>query len=241
MVNEAVAHRYFPSGDALGQRLKLSRTSPDPWTIVGIVGDVKNYEAATGDELQIYVPFAEQPVRQMTVVLRATGDTAALVGTARDAVASLDAAEPLSHIFTMDALIGQQTAPYVTTATFASFFGAVTLLLAGVGVYGVIAYSFSQRTREIGIRMALGARRADVAALVVGQVRRVLVAGFVPGLVIAWLIGRALQSFLVGVTPTDWGVYLWTSLVLACVAGLAAVVPARRAASVNPVQALHCE
>ena len=173
--------------------------------------------------------------------MRALGDPIALVGTARAAVAALDPAEPLSRVFTMGALVTHFTAPYTTTSRFVLVFGLVTLLLAGVGVYGVISYAFSQRTREIGIRMALGARRGDVAGLVLRQLRMLLLAGLVPGLVLAWGLGRALQTFLVGVTPTDWRVYVTMCLLLAGAALVAALEPARRATAIQPVDALRYE
>ena len=119
--------------------------------------------------------------------------------------------------------------------------GVVTLLLAGVGVYGVISYTFAQRTREIGIRMALGARRTDVAGLVFKQIRSFMLAALVPGLLLAWALGHALQAMLVGVTPTDWRIYLTMSAVLTTVALLAAAVPVRRAIAIEPVTALRYE
>ena len=189
----------------------------------------------------MYVPFAQHPVREVTVVVRAHSDPGALVGTARAAVAAINPAEPLSRVFTMDALVSHFTAPYTTTSRFVLVFGVVTLVLAGVGVYGVISYAFSRRTREIGIRMALGARRGDVAGLVLRQVRVLLLAGLAPGLLLAWILGRAMQAFLVGVTPTDWRVYLAMCVLLAGVAGVAALVPARRATAIHPVDALRYE
>ena len=221
--------------------MRLGRGSPDLWTIVGVVADVSNYDTVSPPEPEVYVPLAQQPTREVTVVVRAQRDPSALVGTARAAVAALDPAEPLSRVFTMDALVTHFTAPYSTTSRFVLVFGLVTLLLAGVGVYGVISYAFSQRTREIGIRMALGARRGDVAGLVLRQLRVLLLAGLVPGLVLAWGLGRALQTFLVGVTPTDWRVYVTMSVVLAGVALVAALEPARRATAIHPVDALRYE
>jgi len=138
-------------------------------------------------------------------------------------------------------LIGHVTAPYTITASFVSVLGALTLLLAAVGVYGVISFTFAQRTREIGIRMALGARRIEVAALVMRQVRTLLLAGLVPGLAIAWLLGSALKALLFGVAPTDWRVYVAMCALLAAVAVLAALVPARRATAVDPITALRHE
>ncbi len=241
MINETLARRYFSGRDPIGQGLRLRRESQDVWRIVGIVADVKNYETTDASEPQIYVPFAQQPVREMTVVVRASGDPEALAGTVRHAVAALDPQEPVSRVFTMEALIGQVTTPYRTTSTFVAFFGVVTLLLAGVGVYGVISYTFSQRTREIGLRMALGARRADVAWLVFRQVRTFVLAGLIPGLILAWALAQAMKAILFGVTPTDWQVYVAMCLVLTAVMLLAALVPARRATAVDPMTALRCE
>jgi putative ABC transport system permease protein len=119
--------------------------------------------------------------------------------------------------------------------------GSVTLLLAGVGVYGVISYTFAQRTREIGIRMALGASRTDVARLVLRQIRTFLAIGVAPGLLIAWILGNAMNAMLVGVTPADWRLYLAMTLLLGAVALLAGLVPARRATTIDPITALRYE
>jgi putative ABC transport system permease protein len=240
-INETLARRSFGSRDPLGQRLRLGRGSADLWTVIGIVRDVRTYDTISGPEPQLYVPLAQQPVREATVVVRARSSPEALVGAARAAVASIDRAEPISRVFTMEALIGHFTAPYTITSEFVFVFGLLTLLLAGVGVYGVVSYAFSRRTREIGIRIALGARRADVTGLVLRHIRTLLVAGLVPGLLLAWGIGRAMLAFLVGVTATDWRVYLSMCLLLTAVAVLAALAPARRAAAVDPVSALRHE
>jgi predicted permease len=241
LINETLAARYFGSREPLGQRLRLGRQSTDLWTVVGIVGDVKNYETMDPAEPQVYVPFAQRVSRQMTVVVRSEGQPEGFAGTVRSAVGAIDPAEPVAELVTMEGLIRRVTGPFRTISAFVTFFGAVTLLLAGVGVYGVISYTFAQRTREIGIRMALGANRTDVARLVLKQIRTFLLAGLLPGLAIAWGLGHAMQSMLVGVTPTDWRVYLAMSLVLAMVAVLAALVPARRATSIDPMTALRYE
>jgi putative ABC transport system permease protein len=239
LVSETLVRRHFAGQDPLGQRLRLGRTSSDFWTIVGVVGDVKNYETADRPEAQVYVPFAQRPARDLVVVVKAASDPAALVTTARAAVAAIDAGEPVSSVHTLETLIGFVTTPYEITSTFVSFFGGVTLLLAAVGVYGVLAYTFAQRTREIGIRMALGATRTDVARLVLHHVRGLVLVGLVPGLALAWVLANAMRTFLVGVTPADWGVYVSMSLLLAGVALLASFFPARRAAAVEPLTALR--
>lgn len=241
MVNETLASRHYPKTDPVGRRFRLGRGSPDLWTVVGVVGDVKNFETVDEPAPQVYVPFTQHPRREMTVVVRVSGDPEALVATARGAVAELDPAEPIADMATMETRIHRVTGPFQTISAFVVFFGAVTLLLAGVGVYGVISCSFAQRTREIGIRMALGAHRTDVAGLVLKQIRMFLLAGVVPGMLIAWTLGRALQGMLFGVTATDWRLYLGMSLVLTVVALLAAAVPARRATAIDPMAALRHE
>ena len=241
VINTTLAARYLGGRDAIGQRLRLGRESTDLWTIVGIVGDVKNFELDDSANPQVYVPFSQRPNPRMMVVIRSSGDPEALASTIRAAVTAIDPAEPVSRIFTMESLIHLITGPFETTAAFVACFGAITLLLAGVGVYGVIAYAFAQRTREIGIRMALGARRADVAGLVLRQIRTFMLAALIPGLALAWIIGHALQAMLVGVTPTDWRIYTMMTLVLTAVGLLAAAVPVRRATAIDPVTALHYE
>jgi putative ABC transport system permease protein len=177
----------------------------------------------------------------MTVVVRSSGDSEALSATVRASVAAIDPAEPLSRLFPMESLINQVTGPYSTVAIFVLVLGAVTLLLSAVGVYGVISYNFTQRTREIGIRVALGARRVDVLDLVIRQVGITMLAGLGPGLLLAGLIGGAMKAFLVGVTATDWKVYTAMCVLLAIVALLAATAPARRAMAIDPATALRTE
>jgi putative ABC transport system permease protein len=241
LINETLAVRHLAGREPLGQRLRLGRQSTDLWTVVGIVGDVKNYETVDAPEPQVYIPSAQRPSQQMTVVVRSTGDPMLLAGTIRSSVASLDPAEPISELLTMEGRIRRVTGPFQVMSAFVTFFGAVTLLLAGVGVYGVISYTFAQRTREIGIRMALGASRAAVLGLVLKQIRTFLVGGVLPGLVLAWGLGHALKAMLVGVTPTDWRLYAGMTLVLTVVALLAAVAPARRVTTIDPMTALRCE
>jgi len=241
VVNETLAARHFPGRDAIGERIRLGRDSTDLWTIVGIVGDVKNAEPTDQPEPQVYVSIAQRSRRLMTVIVRSSGDPDALSATVRAAVSALDPAEPVSRMFTMERMVSFVTGPYQTISTFVTFFGVLTLLLSAVGVYGVIAYTFAQRTREIGIRMALGARRLDVAALVMKQLRMFLLAALVPGLILAWVLGHALEAILVGVTPTESSIYIAMSVLLAAVAALAALVPARRATAVDPMTALRYE
>ena len=241
MINETLAAQYFPGQDPLGRRFRLGRGTSDLWTVVGIVADVKNYETIDAAAPQAYVPFAQQPSRATTVVVRTSDSPDALAATVRGAVAAIDPREPIVDLVSMDGRIRRVTGPYQTIGSFVMFFGGVTLLLAGVGVYGVISYSWAQRTREIGIRIALGARRVDVGQLVLLQIRTFLLAGSVPGLLLAWAIGRALQAMLFGVTATDWRLYLSMTALLTAVALVAVLVPTRRAMSIDPIKALRAE
>lgn len=239
LVNETLAGRFLGGREALGRRLRLGRDSTDLWTVVGVTADVKNYETIDSAEPQVHIPFAQQPRRTMTVVVRTLGGPDNLAPAVRAAVAAVDPAEPVAAIAAMDELIKRVTGPYETIGTFVTVLGAVTLLLAGVGVYGVVSYTFAQRTREIGIRMALGASRLDVAVLVLKQIRLLLGAAFAPGLALAFALGHTLKAVLFGVTPTDFRLYGAMALLLTTVAVLAAFVPARRAARIDPMRALR--
>jgi putative ABC transport system permease protein len=239
LVNETLAARFLGGREALGRRLRLGRGTTDVWTVVGVTADVKNYETIDAAEPQVHIPFAQQPRRTNTVVVRTLGPPDSLAPSARAAVASVDPAEPVAGIATMDELIKRDTGPYENIGTFVTVLGVVTLLLAGVGVYGVVSYTFAQRTREIGIRMALGASRVDVALLVLKQIRLLLGAAFVPGLALAFALGHTLKAILFGVTPTDFRLYGAMTLLLTAVAVLAAFVPARRAARIDPMRALR--
>jgi putative ABC transport system permease protein len=239
LINETLASRYFTGLDPIGRRVRINRSSQDFWRIVGVVADVKNFETTDPARPQVYVPLAQSPSRRMTLVVRSLVEPERLAGTIRSAVAAVDPSEPIAELMTMEMRIFRVTGPYQVVSTFVTFFGVVTLLLAGVGVYGVISYSFAQRTREIGIRMALGARRANVASLVFGQIRTLLVCGLIPGMAMGWLFAQTLSAILYGVGPSDWRLYLGMSALLSAVALLAALAPARRATRIEPMTALR--
>ena len=241
VINETLAVRHFPNQDPIGRRIRLARDSSTVWTIVGTVADVKNVETVDPPSPQVYLASAQQPRRSMTVVVRSSQEPPAMASIVRGAVATLDPAEPIGDLVTMEERIHRVTGPFETMSTFVRFLAGVTLLLAGIGVYGVVSYAFAQRTKEIGIRIALGARRADVAGLVLKQIRRLLIVALVPGIVLAWGLGQSLKAMLFGVTPTDWRLYVSMTFVLAAVAVLAAFVPARRATAIDPVAALRHE
>jgi putative ABC transport system permease protein len=207
-----------------------------------VAADLKHrrlIEAATADP-DLYLPFAQQPARTFSLLARAEGEAVA-VDTLRREVRALDAAVPMSDVRTMRELLRGQTAGARFNAALLAAFAAVALILATVGVYGVVGYAVAQRTREIGTRMALGARPRDVVGMIVGQGFRPVAVGLAAGAVAAVACTRVLQGLLVGVGPTDPPTLAVAGAVLAATAVLAAYVPARRASRLDPVAALRSE
>ena len=242
IVNAQLANDLWPNESAIGHRIRLGAADSLPWrTVVGVVGDLKPAGEARARNLT-YVPIAQQPSDRITLVARSQGDdAAALVPSLRDAMRAVDPDQPLLDAGTMEQARSRNYAPYRMFAGVMSAFAALAILLASIGVYGVVAYSVSQRTREIGVRVALGAERRHILLLVTGQGARLAVAGTIVGLVAAAGVLRVLSSQLFGISPADPGVLLGVSLVLGATAVLASYLPARRAASIDPLHALRTE
>ena len=241
VINETMARDYWPGEKAIGKRLK--RVWNNDWiTVVGVVGDIKYSGLAKKVEPEIYSPFLQAPARDMSLVVRAAvQDPAALSGSLRQAVAAVDPMVPVSEIRTADQLLATSVeTPRVTTLLLA-LFAAVALTLAAIGIYGVLSYSVSRRAREIGVRMALGARRGDVLRLVVGQALLLAGVGTVIGVAGAIATTRALDSLLFGVSRTDPLTFALVPVLLLGVACVAAYVPASRATRVDPTTALRLE
>ncbi len=243
LVNETMARRSWPNGDAVGKRMRTgSPDDPGPWlTVVGVVGDVKQYGLDQEQKTQFYRPQRQRPQRPMSLVVRAAGDPSGLATALRQAVLSVDSDQPIYDVRTMAGLLSDASAPRRLSLLLLGAFAATALLLAGVGIYGVLAYSVTQRTHEIGIRMALGARRGDVLLMVLRQGLRLVLAGATLGVAAAVGLTRLMSSLLFGVSPTDPETLGLVSLVLVAVALLACLVPARRASGVDPMIALRCE
>jgi putative ABC transport system permease protein len=250
VISESMARRFWPGGDPVGQRLRVGSTGVtssrgrtwDSVLIVGVAADLKHrrlIEAATADP-DLYLPFAQLPARTFSLLARAEGEAVA-VDTLRREVRAVDAAVPLSDVRTMRELLRGQTAGARFNAALLAAFAAVALILATVGVYGVVGYAVAQQTREIGTRMALGARPRDVVRMVVGQGFHPVAVGLAAGTVAAVGCTRVLQGLLVGVGPTDLPTLAVAGAVLAATAVLAAYVPARRASRLDPVAALRSE
>ena len=245
-INEEAARRYWPGVDPIGQQLRLGVRLADARsgmkTIVGIVGDVKfSGLDAIAAAPEVYLPYAQHQVDSLTIAVRTAGDPLAFVPAARADLASLDRDLPMAAVRTMDQVIGRSIAERRFTMLLLATFAAVAVLLAAIGVYGVLAYLVSQRTQEIGVRLAIGATPADVARLFVREGAGLTLIGVLCGLAGAVAATRALSTLLFGVTTTDPLTFAAVAGVLALVALLASYVPARRAARVDPMAALRAE
>ncbi len=243
IINEGLARRFFPGENPLGQRISLSNGPESFREVVGVVGDVKHYRLDDEDEgrFQTYEPFAQQPYDFMTFVVRTSRTVPDLASAVRSAVSSVDRQQPVASVRPLSELVASSYARRRFTMRLFAVFSGAALLLSVMGVYGVLAYWVARRTGEIGIRMALGAQRADVFRLVLRQGGRVIGAGIVGGLTGALLLTRFLVTLLYGVTAQDPLTFGAAALFLAAVAVLACLVPATRAANVNPIEALRCE
>jgi putative ABC transport system permease protein len=244
IINQTMAKTLFPGEDPIGRRLQLGDPDPEsPWvTIVGIAGDVKYTGLDKAPEPTMYTPYEQNlwwPT--MFLVVRSSVDPAGLARAVRSQVAGLDPLLPLARVRTMDELLGQSVAEPRFRTTLLGIFAATALLLAAVGIYGVLSYTVGQRTQEIGIRMALGARRRDVLALVLGQGMALAGIGVAIGLAAALALSRVLAGLLFGVSPADPATFGAVSLVMVAAALLACYVPARRATRVDPMVALRSE
>jgi hypothetical protein len=241
IVNETMARRWWPGADAIGRRVSITAAAPTPaWmTVVGVTRDVRQRRLGRAAEEQLYLPFAAMTRRDMTLMVRTAGDPEALAPAVRDALAGLDAGLPVVEVETMTAIAHRSLwLPRLYGVLFGAFAGAA-VLLAVVGVYGVIAYAVAQRGRELGVRVALGARPRDVARLLLADGARLAALGL--GLPLALAATGALRSTLHGVSPRDPAVLLATTVLLAAAALLATWVPARRAARVDPITALRAD
>ncbi len=252
VINETLAREAFPGEDAVGKRIACCEPGPDGspnWKeVVGVVRDVRAQGLDEAPVPEFYLPMVQAPAaawtwddRTMSVVVRAQGDPVALMAPLRRAIADVDPALPLYQLGTMDGRVVDSMAQTRFSTTLLTAFGAIALILAAIGVYGVISYGVTQRTQEIGIRMALGARRADVVGMVVRHGAALAAIGLVVGLAGALALSRLIGSLLFQVSPTDPPTFATGTVVLTTVAVLAAVLPARRAAQTDPMVALRNE
>jgi putative ABC transport system permease protein len=243
IISEALARRYFPNQDPLGREMKFGfppniNVSRE---IVGIVGDVRDVALSQKPGPMMYVPFAQAPLWGGEVVARSSMGASSVAAGIRQAVQSIDKNLPVTDVNSFPQVLNTSVAQERFRTLLMASFSMIAQLLAAVGIFGVISYSASQRTREIGIRMALGAERRDVLRMVIGQGLKLALIGVVIGIVGAFALTRFLASLLYGVTPTDPVTFTAVSLILIAVALLACYIPARRAAKVDPMVALRYE
>ena len=255
IINETLARRHWPSEDPIGKRITLddprdNARAPQWLTVIGVVKDVKQNSWTDAPANEVYVPFqmsrgffagTTQRFASMTLVIRTSVEARTLAATARETVLSLDRNLPVSSVTTMEQVIADTLWQQRFNLRLIGLFAALALALAAVGLYGVMAYSVAQRSHEVGLRMALGAQRADVLKLIVGQGMKLALAGVALGLVASAALTRLMTRLLFEVSATDFMTYAMVALLLTAVALLACWIPAQRATKVDPMIALRCE
>jgi putative ABC transport system permease protein len=242
IINEGMARRFWPDGDAIGKRIKVGPPQNEPWlTVVGVAGDVKNVGLEADARLATYEPHSQRTSSSMTLAVRTETDPLSLSAAVRGELRAMEKDLLIRPTSTMDERIRRSVAPRRFNMTLLAGFAALALLLAAVGVYGVMSYTVTQRTHEIGVRMALGAQSGAVLKLIVGQGLRLALIGVVIGLPAAFALTRWMEDLLFGVRPTDSWTYGAVAALLLLVALFACWIPARRAAKVDPMVALRCE
>jgi putative ABC transport system permease protein len=240
VINQNLAKRYWPDRDPLGTHVRFG--AKNPWfTVVGIVKDLRQGGPGVPPVGEMFLPYRHQPPGGVFIVARTDGDPARLAPALKASVSGLDRNLPMTRVATMEQLLGDAVAQPRFLAVLIGVFAAAALALAAVGIYGIIAFSVAQRSGEIAVRMALGADRRRVLALIVGETLRVTGIGVVIGLVGALLAARVIARLLFGITPTDPVTFGLTALLLAFTAALAAWIPARRATRIDPVVSLRAE
>jgi len=248
IINEAFARYYFPNESALGQHVNPSPPARiwrnqrlTSFEIVGIARNVKSAGLTAESDPTYYVPAAQAPLQDMTILVRAHGDPTALVPALRRAVLAIDPNQPIAEVRSMESIVAASVAQPRLNMFLMTLFGALSLMLAAVGLYGLLSYAVTQRTQELGIRLALGAQVSDVLQLILKQGITLAVVGEVIGMLGALALTRVIRSLLFGVTPTDVTIFSAVVGVLSAVALLACYIPARRATRVDPLVALRYE
>jgi len=240
-ISESLARRYWPDGsDPIGQHLRFGNRLASR-EIVGIVGDVKHSGLDKQVTPALYTSYLQVPQMRMSLVARTSADPAGMIRAVKDRVYAVDKDQPMYKIRTMDEAVAQSQSPARFTLILLGMFAAVAVVLAAVGTYGVLSYAVTQRTREIGIRIALGAQRKEVLHLVLAQGVKMALIGVIIGLAAAAGVTRLMRSMLFGVSPTDPWTFGAVAILLLLVALAACYIPARRAMRVDPIVALRWE
>jgi predicted permease len=239
VINETMAHRFWPQGDALGKRINLCSLDPKPcWsTIIGIAGNVHQFGLDAEPTYDVYFTGGWTPY----LVIRTAADPVSIAAAATEVIHRTDSNLPVTHVATMDGLLSESVSPRRFSAVLIGIFATLALVLAAVGIYGVMSYTVSQRTQEIGVRMALGAQMANVRRMILGQTLKLTLIGVGIGLAGAYGVARFLASLVFGVGTHDTATFLGVALLLIAVALAASYIPARRAMRVDPIVALRYE
>ena len=242
IVNQAFAKRYF-NGDALGKRVAFGCEESERFcrTIVGVVGNIRQ-ESITDEAIpELYVPFSQMPMNGTTVMVRTASDPLALVGAVRNEVLAIDNNQPIYEVKTLAQRVNEVSAVSRSLMVLFTAFALLAVVLGAVGIYGIVSYSVTQRTHEIGIRMALGARAGNVLSLIMKNGLALVLTGIAIGIAGALALTRFLTTLLFGVTPTDSVTFVVVAIIFFVIAMIASLIPALRATRVDPLEALRYE
>jgi putative ABC transport system permease protein len=240
IINNELARIYFPNEDPLGKRITFD--DGESWiSIVGIIGDVKQLGLDSAAKPEVYFPYLQAPSPSMSIVVRTSSDPLSLAASVKRQIQTLDRDLPIDDAKTMQQLLAESNSGRRFNMLLLTVFALVALVLAIVGIYGVMSYTVTQRTHEIGIRVAIGAQSRDVFRMVIGQGMRLAIIGVAFGLVGAFGLTRLMTSMLFGVEPTDPATFVIIGVLLTVVALVACYIPGRRATKVNPLVALRYE
>jgi putative ABC transport system permease protein len=241
VINETMAHLFWPHQDAVGKRFRDNSTDAKWTTVIGVVGDIREFGLDRPPIAEAYYPESQLATSHLVLVVRTANDPQAQAPAVRQTLRDLDKDLPWSSVQTLAEMVSDSSRERRYVALLLGLFAAVALALASVGIYGVVSYSVSQRTREIGIRMAFGAEVRNVLGMVLKEVLRLVFAGVAVGLLGSWALSRYLTSILYAVRGTDLATYILAALLMTAVALVACLAPARRAAKVDPMAALRYE
>jgi putative ABC transport system permease protein len=256
VVSESFVERYWPGAEAIGRRFRFGLPGGGPIavvgpfqdrTVVGVVGNVMVRGLERSSEPQVYLPYRQQPGDAMgfytpqDLAVKYTGDPGALVSALRRVVARVDPQQPVADVQPLETIVDSQTAPRRVQVRVLSAFAALAVLLAGIGIHGLLAFTVASRSREIGVRRALGARTLDILRLVVGQGLRLAAIGLGLGLALAWAAGRSLEALLAGVSPVDAATFAIAAGLAVATALAGSLLPAWWAAQVDPLKVIRVE
>jgi putative ABC transport system permease protein len=243
VVNQAFGQRFFPKGDALGKRIGFGCKEAEGLcrTIVGVVGNIRQETLTDDVAAELYLPLAQMPLNGMTLFVRTTSDPLAFVAAVRGQVQAMDENQPIFDVKTMAQRVSDATAVSRSLTVLFTAFALLAVVLGAVGIYGIVSYAVTQRTHEIGVRVALGARAGDILQLVLKHGLLLVVSGVAIGVAGALALTRFLSTLLFGITPTDVLTFAVVSLVFFLIAMFASLIPARRATKVDPLVALRYE